>query len=319
MTRPAQIVAVGEILWDIFPDRQVRLRNSRKTDSLRLEESASFSEYWSRAGAAFALGGATYNFCVHASTLGHKVHLLSAVGDDELGARALDQAAGHGLQVQVIEGANTGRVTVTVDAEGQPSYKLHRPAAYDEAIWIAPAVEPDWIYFGTLHQVYEKPRNLTKRLCETYPQARCFYDINLRVDSYWKELLWELLPLADVLKLNDGEMEELRRFGICKGLDPEKCCTELAETFELEMVCVTRGEHGCAIWQDGNFVETAGIPTKVVDTVGAGDAFSAAVVHGIQAGWPIERVAEFANRVGAYVASRRGGTPALNFEEIERV
>ena len=287
MTRPAQIAAVGEILWDIFLDRQV-------------------------------LGGATYNFCVHASTLGHKVHLLSAVGEDELGARALEQAAGHGLQVQVIEGASTGRVTVTVDEEGQPSYKLHRPAAYDEAIWIAPPIQPDWIYFGTLHQVYEKPRSLTKRLCETYPEARRFYDINLRVDSYWKELLWELLPHADVLKLNDGEMEELRRFGICKALDMETCCTELAETFELEMVCVTRGEHGCAIWQDGNFVETAGIRTKVVDTVGAGDAFSAAVVHGIQAGWPIEQLADVANRVGAYVASRRGGTPALNLEEIAR-
>ncbi len=286
MTRPAQIAAVGEILWDIFPDRQV-------------------------------LGGATYNFCVHASTLGHKVHLLSAVGDDELGARALEQAAGHGLQVQVIEGTSTGQVTVTVDAEGQPSYKLHRPAAYDETKWIAPAAEPDWIYFGTLHQVYERPRSLTKRLCETYSQARCFYDINLRVDSYSKKLLLELLPLADVLKLNIGEMEELRRFGICTATDVETCCTELAETFELEMVCVTQGENGCAIWQNGNYIEAAGIPTKVLDTVGAGDAFSAALVHGIQVRWPIERVADFANRVGAYVASRHGGTPAWKIKEIE--
>ncbi len=287
ITRPAEIAAVGEILWDIFPDRQV-------------------------------LGGATYNFCVHASRLGHKVHLLSAVGADELGARALEQAAENGLQVQVTTGASTGRVTVTVDGEGQPSYNLHRPAAYDDAVWIAAPVEPDWIYFGTLHQIYEKPRSLTRRLCEAYPQARRFYDINLRVDSYSRELLLELLPLADVLKLNDGEMKELRRFGICTSLGVETCCAELAERFELEMVCVTLGEHGCAVWRGRKYLEAAGIPTKVVDTVGAGDAFSAALVHGIQAGWPIERVADFANRVGAYVASRRGGTPAWKTEEIER-
>ncbi len=283
MRRPAQIAAVGEILWDIFPDRQV-------------------------------LGGATYNFCVHASTLGNKVHLLSAVGADELGARALVQASGRGLQVQVIEGASTGQVTVAVDSEGQPSYKLHRPAAYDEAIWIAPPVEPDWIYFGTLHQVYEKPRSLTRRLCGTYPKARRFCDINLRVDCYSKELLLDLLPLANILKLNDGEVDELRRFGICTAIDLETSCAELAERFELEIVCVTRGEHGCAVWLDGKYMEAAGIPTEVVDTVGAGDAFSAALVHGIQAGWTIERVANFANRVGAYVASRRGGTPAWNLE-----
>jgi len=95
----------------------------------------------------------------------------------------------------------------------------------------------------------------------------------------------------------------------------EQFCRESARAFELETVCVTRGAEGCAILLNGEYVEAPGFPIQVADTIGAGDAFSAALAHGISSGWPVRRIAEFANRVGALVASRPGGTPRWTVTE----
>ena len=279
------ITAIGEILWDVFAGQQL-------------------------------LGGATFNFAVNARRLGHSVDLLSTVGTDQLGAAAVATAARFQMYPQVTHQAPTGQVTVTVDAHGQPSYKLHRPAAYDFVQMVPQGISPQWIYFGTLHQIFDQPRQVTRQLLAAHPHALRFYDVNLRKDCYSRDLLAELLPLATVAKLNESEAVEISAmFGHAfTGL--EQFCRHWAARHNWQTVCVTRGAHGCALLHGGEYLEVAGTPVTVVDAVGAGDAFSACLIHGLSQRWPLAQVGQFANRVGALVAGRAGGTPEWSISEV---
>ena len=281
----ASIVSIGEILWDMFPHGRL-------------------------------LGGASYNFSVHAATLGHLVNFLSAVGEDELGTEALAAVAHFGLTLQVTSKAPTGRVTVRLDPQGQPSYTLHRPAAYDFVQWIPPIHTPDYIYFGTLHQIYEQPKRVTRQLLNAFPAVHRFYDVNLRKDCYWPALLTELLPLADIVKLNDAEVRELCVLYDEPAADLETFCRRWAERYDWEVVCVTRGDMGCALLRGDEYLEVPGFPVEVADTVGAGDAFSAALLHGHSQLSPLRKIGMFANQVGALIASRPGGVPHWSPSEI---
>ncbi len=287
-------IAVGEILWDLIGN----------------------SEY---------LGGAVLNFSVQLTRLGHGVSLVSAVGDDPRGRSALSKAHDLGLStrfVGTVADQPTGIVTVTVDSAGQPSYVIHRPAAYDfasldEADFAELASPPpDWIAFGTLHSMHPKACQLLRTVIRCFPHARRFYDINLRCDSYTPELVKNLCELAHVVKLNDAEVAMVGQMFGTRETTLEAFCRAYASRFEWQAVCVTRGSEGCALLLGGDYLEVTGYHVMVADTVGAGDAFAAALAHGIQSGWPAREVADFANRLGALVASRSGGVPAWTMNEL---
>jgi len=270
------ILSIGEILWDVFPD------------SVRL-------------------GGAPFNFAVHAHRLGHRVIFLSAVGDDEQGRAAVGRAAALGLAtefIQVAAGRPTGSVSVRLDAEGHPDFTIHRPAAYDcltlddEQLQRLAELRPDWIYFGTLYPMEGRAREVLRRLMDAVPGARRFYDVNLRRGCYTPELVRELLSLAGAVKLNDDEAERFPDLG------------------EAPSVAVTRGERGCVVRIENDRAECPGYTVKVVDTVGAGDAFAAAFLHGLAAGWSAAKTGDFANRLGALVASRAGAVPEWSPGEL---
>jgi len=288
-----KIIAIGEVLWDIIPGAE-------------------------------HLGGAPFNFAWHTRNLGHDVSFISAVGNDDRGRRALDRMEQAGLSSRFIRRTSdhpTGTVTVSFDRSSAPQYRIHRPAAYDFPA-LTPAdlsdlftPPPDWIYFGTLQQMSAPARDLTRQLLDAASAARRFYDVNLRLESYTPKLVRTLMPRAHALKLSHQELPLVKEiFGI-KGGSLEQFCRESARAFELETVCVTRGAEGCALLLNGEYVEAPGFPIQVADTIGAGDAFSAALAHGISSGWPVRRIAEFANRVGALVASRPGGTPRWTVTE----
>jgi len=290
------LIGVGEILWDLIGG----------------------SEY---------LGGAVLNFSVQSARLGHRVSLVSAVGDDARGRLALERARDLGLStrfIRAIPGQPTGIVTVTVDPAGQPSYIIHRPAAYDFASLdeadfaelASPA--PDWIGFGTLLSIDPGARRLLEHVIQRFPHARRFYDINLRKDSFTAELVRSLLQLAQVVKLNDAEVALVQQMFGTGETTLEAFCRMYAARFGWQAVCVTRGGEGCALLLGGEYVEAPGYPVAIADTVGAGDAFAAALLHGIHAQWPIPRIADFANRLGALVASRPGGTPEWSMAELTR-
>jgi fructokinase len=289
------VVSIGEVLWDVVGQQE-------------------------------HLGGATFNFSAHLSKLGHSVSFISAVGADQRGRKILENMQQLGLStryVRVDSQHATGSVTVTLDAAGQPSFVLHRPAAYDfpqltesqsETLISQPT---EWIYFGTLHQMSPDAKALTATLLERIPDARRFYDVNLRMDSYTSSLVRELMARATVVKLNDTEVMQIcQMFGRpCDSL--EEFCRSYAKTFGWEAVCVTRGANGCVLFIGDQYCEANGYRIDVADAVGAGDAFAAAFVHGLGNGWPAPQIVDFANRVGALVASRTGAIPTWTVEEAK--
>ena len=290
-----RIVAIGEILWDVFPDGE-------------------------------RLGGAPFNFSAHAARLGHEVLFLSAVGDDARGHAAIEAARGLGLSTEFLRlapGVPTGVVSVSLDPEGSPSFTIHRPAAYDhlrlspEDLNSIARFEPHLVSFGTLHQVTPEVKALTSLVIEACPHARRFYDVNLRRDSYNLILLEELLMLADVVKLNEDETIELSRLFGLPFTSVRQFCEYWSGRCGWEVAAVTLGEKGCAVFGDGEWVEALGYPVQVSDAVGAGDAFAATLVHGLSRGWPLARVADLANRVGALVASRPGAVPPWTIVECQ--
>ncbi len=287
------IVSIGEILWDVFDDSQI-------------------------------LGGAPFNFSVHASRLGHKVAFVSAVGADERGRLARARAIELGLADDFIQTAAevpTGAVTVRVDANGQPDFTIHRPAAYDalrlsdsELSRLA-ALRPEWLYFGSLHQAETTPRKETLKLIDKLPGTQRFYDINLRRDSYTPELVEDLMSRAHAVKLNEDEAAEIDlTFGHSHSTLAE-FTRDWSQRMGWRALAVTRGAHGCAIRIGEDYAETPGYAVTVADTVGSGDAFAAAFLHGLSQGWDAARTGDFANRVGALVASRQGGVPMWTIDE----
>jgi fructokinase len=290
-----RLISVGEILWDVI-------------------------------GGQEHLGGALLNLSVHASRLGHDVSLMSAVGADPRGDHALEAMSGLGLSTGCVQRSDewpTGIVTVTVADDGQPEFEIHRPAAYDSITLETPARErlaawnPDWVCFGTLLSMYPRGHNVLFETMDALPRARRFYDVNLRPNSFTRELVLALSGRATVVKLNQDEVHSLDLMFQKSNRSLEEFCRDNAARFNWEAVCVTRGELGCALLVGGEYVEVPGYRVRVADTVGAGDAFSAAFLHGLSAGWPAAQIGDFANRLGAVVASRPGGAAPWALAEIE--
>ncbi len=288
------IVSIGEILWDVIGEEE-------------------------------HLGGAPFNFAVHAARLGHELLFVSGVGDDARGRRTIEQAGHLGIatsHIKTVPGFPTGVATVEIDTAGQPDFYVLRPAAYDRVELAAVEMaaisrrQPDWIYFGTLHQVGKPARKLTERLIDGNPGARRFYDVNLRPDSHTPDLVEVLAGQATVAKLNEQEAGAMARWFDLPGRPTEHFCRRAASRFGWIAVAITRGAEGCIVLVGDDCHEAPGIPVEVVDTVGAGDAFAAAFLHGLDASWHVRRIAAFANQVGAFVASRPGATPVETFDNI---
>jgi fructokinase len=289
------VISIGEVLWDVV-------------------------------GPTGHLGGAPFNFSAHLGRLGHNVSFISGVGVDPRGQRVLEQMAELGLSSQYVRRVKeypTGIATVTLDKSGQPEFVIHRPAAYDFPQLTDRELEDlskhriDWLYYGTLQQMSSTAKALTKRLLDSKCAARSFYDLNLRKDSYEPSLVEELMARASVVKLNDAEVEEVTKMFGGGSSSLEEFCRNYSTKFGWESVCVTQGAKGCALLMNNEYVAVPGYAVEVVDTVGAGDAFAAAFVHGYGNGWPARRIGEFANRVGALVASRRGAIPPWTLEDLQ--
>ena len=197
------------------------------------------------------------------------------------------------------------------------------PAAYDrvELAEVETAAisqrQPDWIYFGTLHQVSKSARQLTKRLIDGNQGTRRFYDINLRSDNHTPDLVEELSGRATVAKLNEQEAIVMARWFDLPDCATERFCRRAASRFGWKAVAITRGAEGCVVLVGDDCCEAPGIPVEIADTVGAGDAFAAAFLHGLDAGWRVRRIAAFANQIGAFVTSRPGATPDGTLDKIQ--
>jgi fructokinase len=290
-----RVLSIGEILWDVFPNQEL-------------------------------LGGAALNFSVNISRLGDSASLVTGLGKDVRGRTAYDAMKSLSMPTDFVQSVDhwaTGIATVSTTAEGEPHFEIPRPAAFD-AVIITPEIvdkamrwKPDWLYFGTLLQTEPNIERGTHHLNRALPGVRCFYDMNLRHGHWTVPLIQRLCKLASVLKLNEVEAKLL---GEVNGIPADTFtlqafCKATAEQYELDAICITLGAAGCCVYEEDSFHSVPGYPVVVHDSVGAGDAFSAAFLHGYHRGWAIERAARFANGLGSIVASRAGATPHWSMQE----
>lgn len=279
------VVGLGELLWDLLPSGE-------------------------------QMGGAPANFAYMSALLGDRGVVASRVGADALGAKAVERLTQAGLitsHVQVDDHHATGTVRVWLDEQAKPTFTITEDVAWDfmewTANWQALAAQADAVCFGSLAQRSPQSRTTIRQFIEaTRSDALTFFDVNLRAPFYSAEVLTESLRLARVVKLNDEEVRVVMKLCGLSGSD-EDDLRRLMRAYDLEMVCVTRGEHGSLLVTNAEAAVHPGFRLDAVDTVGAGDAFSAAVVHHYLRGATLERISDAANRLGAWVATQPGGMP----------
>ena len=210
-------------------------------------------------------------------------YFVSAVGHDERGRRAKAQASRLGLDLQFITETGcgaTGISAVTLDAEGKATHNLPRPAAYDfmslrqeERHIILQRKQPQWIFFGTLAQMELGPRALAQNILRDNPASGRFYDVNLRPRCWTPDLVETLMREATAAKLNEDEVAALAGLFDWPLGSLRQFSELLARRFELELVCVTRGESGCCLWRSDEFVQQPGLPDRCCRYRGRGRPF----------------------------------------------
>ncbi len=299
------VLGIGELLWDVLP---AGAEPNSPGESLKL------------------LGGAPANFTVMAARLGNHAVLLSRIGRDDLGRRALELLDSLPLDTSVVDidpAHETGRVTVEF-IKNEPEYTIHEPAAWDflRALdeWIKLAERADAVCFGSLAQRSTQSRQTIQTLVAATP-ARCIrvFDVNLRPPYICSEIVQESLELATVAKMNEGELPQvLALLGVENDGGPAKDglrngAGRLLRLFPgLQLVAITRGARGSLLVDREQWNEHPGIQVSVGDGIGAGDAFTAALVHYMLRGEPLSRLSEAGNRWGSWVASQSGAMPRLS-------
>ena len=288
------IVGIGEALWDILPE-----------------------------GAK--LGGAPSNFAFHTHQFGFDAMAISALGNDVLGDQTRKELDAAELKYEMpIVPYPTGTVQVELDGEGVPTYKIKENVAWDN-IPFTPEIEAASkracaVCFGTLAQRNDVSRAAIQQfLSTTSKECLKIFDINLRQTFYTKEIIKESLQACDVLKINDEELITIGRLFGYPGLDIEDKCWLILGKYNLKMLILTCGVNGSYVFAPAakSFVETPTV--DVVDTVGAGDSFTAAFTAAILSGETIEKAHQFAVEVSAYVCTQNGATPTLPKQFTEKL
>lgn len=284
------IVGLGELLWDIFLE-----------------------------GKCF--GGAPANFAYHISALGHKGIIASRIGKDTLGKEIIDVIAALGLMMEYIQidpNHPTGTVDVRVDSNGHPKYTITENVAWDffefDEKWKILAKKADAVCFGSLAQRSSESRTtIIEFLRHTGKETMRIFDINLRQNFYSLKIITQSLKISSILKLNDEELPILiDLLGYQKKEPEEELCRLLIEKYGLDLVCLTKGRNGSLLVNERETVKHPGRKVTVIDTVGAGDAFTAALAIQYLKGSSLERISEAANKLGSWVASQVGATPPVN-------
>ena len=299
---PHLILGIGELLWDLLPQGP-------------------------------RLGGAPANFAVMAGRLGNHAAILSRIGRDDRGRDAvdvLDPLPADTKSLQIDPAHDTGRVTVEFYG-GQPHYDIHQPAAWDflelTNEWVQLAERAHAICFGSLAQRSRESRQTIQTLV-AQSSAKCVrvFDVNLRAPFYSSEVIQESLELASVMKMNDAEVPQV--LGLLGLPAHESESTQalrsaadrlLAEFPALQMVAITRGGHGSLLVRRDCWHAHPGVATEVADTIGAGDAFTAAITHYMVRGADLPALNEAGNRWGSWLASQPGAMPELANDVRQRI
>lgn len=282
------VVGLGEILWDLLPSGR-------------------------------QLGGAPANFAYCSHLLGNRAVVASRVGLDDLGREVRDRLLHSGITDQFLQSDQehpTGTVHVQEDSAGQPQFEIVDNSAWDflrwSDLWQSLAQSADAVCFGTLAQRSSESRDtILNFLDSTRPEALRVFDVNLRQSFYSAEILHQSIKRANVVKLNHEEVAPVGELLEIDSSDAIAFCREMQQIFDLRLVCVTRGSNGSLVCNQESTDEHAGFRVQIKDTVGAGDAFTAGLAHGLLCEAPLPEMNDLANRMGAWVASNSGAMPPV--------
>ncbi|HRG07392.1 MAG TPA: PfkB family carbohydrate kinase [Cyclobacteriaceae bacterium] len=285
----------GEILWDIIEGQ----------------------EY---------LGGAPLNFAAHFTQCGAQASIVSAVGNDNRGWRAINEITRLKIDysaVNVLTSVPTGTVDVLLH-DGEPTYTITEKVAYDfinpdEVIDSLRKKRFDVFYFGTLAQRSEQSRNALTKILDSIQFSHKFYDVNLRKDSYTPIIIRNGLKRCSIFKLNKEEVPVISQLLFKTSLSTELFCRFITDEFNIEIVIITAAAQGCQIYHQNMLTNIPGVPVQVADAVGAGDAFSAAFMfHYGYSKDPLE-AARLANLIGSYVAGKSGPIPEYSPDLLQQI
>lgn len=293
MRKTFKVVGIGELLWDLLPQGK-------------------------------QLGGAPFNFAIHAFCAGCQPFVVSAIGSDALGKEILKKFDEFGLDksfVQQFSDYSTGTVKVSLGRNGIPSYIIHEDVAWDNIQWnnslemLAGAI--DAVCFGSLAQRNQESQNtILNFLRATRPDCMRVFDINLRQSFYSHKVLTQSLELSTILKLNEEEFSVLAELFNISGKEEEQL-EQLLNKFSLQLIALTKGEKGSILYTQNEKSCKDAPKVKIVDTVGAGDSFTAILVTGLLHKVELCKIHKTANRVAAFVCTQNGATPKLPEELLK--
>jgi fructokinase len=288
--KQSNIICFGEMLWDMLP-------------------------------AGKQAGGAPMNVAVHLKNLGLNPLIISRVGNDELGEELIHFVTNHGLSTDFIQLGKThltGVAKANVSDKNEVTYKLVHPVAWDYITCnedLEKAVErADVFVFGSL---IARSQESSETLHYLLSKAKFkVFDVNLRSPFYEQATVESLLRKADMVKMNANELALISDWN--EGVLEEKSAMlSIAKRFNINTICVTRGEKGAILFINGDFYEHAGFEVEVIDTIGSGDSFLAALLTGLLANNNPAESLEFACAMGSLVATYQGATPYVTYSDVQ--
>ena len=282
-----KVVGIGEVLWDLLPSGP-------------------------------QLGGAPANFAFHANQLGADARVITRVGNDAPGRAILQRLEEMKIQDGVVQKDDllpTGTATVVLDGNGVPQFIISSNVAWDNLGQTAEALEiarqADAVCFGSLAQRSDAAAlTIQQLIAATSRTCLRVFDVNLRQGFFTRKVVEQSLEIANLVKMNEPELEALSTMFELSGNTIQKI-EQLSRQFDLRLVALTRGENGSLLCQSGRCTNMPGGQVNVVDTVGAGDAFTAALVMGLLNRFDLEEVHQIAAEVAGFVCSHSGATPVL--------
>jgi fructokinase len=292
MDKSFVVAGVGELLWDIFPEGK-------------------------------RLGGAPVNFSYHCRQLGATGYSVSAVGNDELGAEIRAVLVAKSLPdlfVAMDETHPTGTVQVTLE-NGKPSYEICEGVAWDHIPMSGKletlAKKTDAVCFGSLAQRNDVSRATIHAFLDAMrPDALKIFDVNLRQTFFSKEIIEASLVHSNILKLSDEELPVLSDlFGIFGSVSEQ--LEALRAKFDLKLIAYTRGPDGSLLVAADEASDHPGCPGEAINSVGAGDSFTATLCMGLLNQKPLAEINHHANRMATFVCSQDGATPVLRADLLE--
>lgn len=287
-----KVICFGEVLWDMLPGGK-------------------------------KIGGAPLNVAYHLHKLGINSILVSRVGSDEYGDEVksfLNQKRLSQTGLQTDNSHPTGKAEVNLHSSQEVTFEISSNAAWD---YIALNDKlnlivdgTNYIVFGSLITRHQPSRDTLLHLLNLIPHT--IFDINLRKPFYSKEIIEALLKKAEIVKMNESELDIIAKWFNANGSQRSQM-ESLSDRFHLKTIIITAGAKGAFAYSNGDYVFGEPYKVPIADTVGSGDASLAGFLSTYMKGGNLQLSLEAGNKMGALIAQKQGGCPEYVIEELHEI